>query len=265
MSLTIAAAILSLLPAIQAVGETYCMSLPSFSVWIVVFVISIISAQIPPDLKKSCITILLYLYWRNIHLLFATLTPLSLLDKHTSLDATKAALSVHFHFKINNLGSERKHPTIFICNYAADRFENLFPLFLPKQVTFIMSELFADISNFDNMIPSIVVPKANSFQKITRLINTAIKNGNDVLCYCQKPLFVDGDNYGRIRTGIYKIARDNKLTITPLYIEPIKTFMNAVCYQEIQITAADPIVVTEVSQAILYTKTFFKKINEPRL
>lgn len=241
------------------------MSLPAFSIWILTFIMSIVTSHIPGDLKKSVVAVLLYLYWRNIHLLLGTLTPLSLMDGQTTLENTKAALCVHFDFKINGNNLESRRPTIFICNYARDRFENLFPLFLPRKIMFMMSELFADISNFDSAISAIIIPKEGSFDRIGSLIGNSLSKGIDVLCYCQKPLFVDDCNYGRIRTGIFKIAHLNNFTITPLYIEPIKTYLHAVYYQEIQIIVGEPVRAIDVPSAILETKTFFKKINESRL
>lgn len=261
MSVALPTLILSILPAVETLGRTYCMKLPAVSAWILVFIVSILSSDIPPDLRKAAVSILLYLYWRNIHILLRSLTEFSLSVGPSAIAAVKSCLSLHFNVQIKGLPLPAR-PTLFICNYACDRFENLFPLFIPRKMVYIMSEIYADVSGFDGSISTIIVPDQNGFSLVSAQIQDVLQRGENILCYCQKPLFVDDCNYGRVRRGIFQIAHKLGFTVTPVYIEPIKTYLKAVYYQNIEILIGKTELVLDASQTILNVKHFFKTCHE---
>lgn len=259
MSLSSITAVLSIFPAVQTLSQTYCLGIPAFSSWIIVVIVALVGSRIDPEVKRAVVTVLLYLYWRNIHLLLVSLVEFAEIRAST-VESIKNVLSIHFDVR-GNFGDLPDRPTLFICNYARDRFENLFPLFIPRKIVYMMSGAFSDASGFDAAIPTLVVPEKGGFEQVRDKVAEIVRGGVNVLCYCQKPLFFGDENYGQFRTGMFRIARAAGIPLTPVRIDPIETSLSAIFFQEIRIHVGPTVQLTDdadIPQAILSFKKFLK-------
>ncbi len=254
--------IIAALPSINTIGSTHCLTMPIFTIWILTLLVALAISDINSAVKTPLIALIISLYWRNIDLLIgigAQLYYPSLSTKYTS-EMGRCILLRHFEVVQHNLS--HKAPTIYICNYATDRFENALVLFIECKLTILVSEVFADRTCIDNIMSTIHVPLKNSYSFLKTQIVQQIAKGNSILCYSQKPLYLEGVNYGKIRTGVFSIAREiPSLTITPLYIEPIKTHIRSIYRQKIHIIAGEPRQVVNVAETINSVKLFFARMN----
>lgn len=234
------------------------MNLPTFTSWVIVLICAILGSDIKTDIKKGIAIILFYTFWRNIHLLLCSLLEISSPRKQSIHSIQKAILT---HFDIGgNFEDLPAGQTIFICNYAQDRFENLFPLFIPRKLVYMMSEVFSDVSEFNKIIPTLIVPERNGFEYACKAVRKKISEGSDLFCYCQKPLFIDNINYGKFRKGIFKIAQTENIQITLVFIDSIQTYASAIYQQNIWIRIGPTLRLTndsDVPKAILLAKNFF--------
>jgi hypothetical protein len=254
----------ALCPAVITLSGTYCMSLPAFTIWLLVFIAALLSSSAELSLKSGILLVVLCIYWRNIDLLLGICSELYQPSDNMALCRANGyeVLSRHFIPKHNfeNISNE---PTIFICNYAQDRFENALIMFIPRALTIITSEQFKNYTGVDAIFPTIPMPASGGgFTELEKRIRKAVGEGQSILCYSQKPLFIEGQNYGKIRSGIFHIAQSIGLTITPLYIHSIKSHAGSIYKQTIELVADTPRKVKNPAQAISQVKSFFTHMNK---
>ena len=253
--------IIAVLPAFEVFSSTHCLTTPMFTAWIFLFLIALIVSSIHVEIKTTFILLILMLYWRNMDLLlnlFAGLYYPSSVKQFT-VETAKCALLRHFNIQHSIHNSK---PTIYVCNYAHDRFENAFILFLPKPFVILVSDAFATHTDIEELVSTVKVPANNSYSAMEFEIKKQLENGKNIVCYSQKPLYVEGKNYGRIRKGLFYIAQENpNMTITPLYIQPIQTYFRAIVPQAIHMIAGRSMKVVSAPVAISRVKSFFNRMD----
>ena len=208
-----------------------------------------------------CVALLLSIYWRNIDLLIGISSELYYPSRTREYSIQNAKFVLQRHFDIR-CHIPNREPTIYICNYVKDRFENALILFLPAKLTVLATEKFIKSTGVDSLVDSIGVSEKNNYEFLNAEVPARIAKGHSILCYSQKPLFMDNKNYGKMRSGIFNIARVNNLTITPLYIPPIQTQCQAIYNQEINIVAGESLRVYNTAKTIADIKHFFSIHNK---
>lgn len=251
-----------LLPSIFVYGDMRCVKLPMFTCWILAFLISILCSPMSKSIKTAFILLILCAYWRNLDLLLNLVMELYHPSKYSAFTIDCARLVLNRHFSIiDNFSSLLNQPTIFICNYAKDRFENTLLLYLPRKLTILASEEFVEYTGVNTIIPTITIPKRGGYYNtLQKQLEQELAKGRSVICYSQKPLYIDGKNYGKFHTGVLKLAKLRGLPITPLYIEAIKSEFGGIYNQPIRFIVDKTIRVTNVSHTISHIKAFYKRM-----
>jgi hypothetical protein len=228
----------SLLPAIIEYSELYCAKTTSLSLGIVALIFTLWTSSLDDSLKIAAIAILVYTYWRNIDLVLALSTELYLGE--AGLIARQNILfKLHQHFTFKLSGAFPTAPSIIVPNYVRDRIENTFLLTLPQHTrrpfVVLATEKFIANSGIEFSVDVIPVGKGGDYNSVTGKVRDFLNRGFDVVCYSQAPMFISGRNYGRIRTGMFTLAREFDLEITPVYFQPIQTLFGAIYKQDIHV------------------------------
>lgn len=149
-------------------------------------------------------------------------------------------------------------PTIYVCNYTYDRMDNIAWLLIPRSVCCIMGEYLVPV--FGRIVKHVIGKKgrSGSFNLLKETIKDKMSNGFSILTYVTTPQEKIG-NIGRVRTGIFRIAKELNMTITPIAIDYIHyTNIGNIPYQRFEMRVGDSFNVTDVIMDTLRTRRFFK-------
>ena len=153
-------------------------------------------------------------------------------------------------------------PTIFVCNYVHDRYENIFCMYIPAKITIIASVEMIEYANLSTTIDAIPTnSRGGNYELLEQKIIKVMDSRRSIFCYPQKPCFVEGRNYGKMRGGIFQIARAHGFTITPLYIDPIQSQCGAIFRQTIRMRVGKTAPVINAAQTMLELGKFYKSFN----
>lgn len=228
---------------------------------ILLFIICIFLCSFNITYKIAIIIILISIYIRNIRLFFSIVM---MYKKHYNLfdrsllnkDITKM-FSSNFKF-IHNFQKLPKHPTIFVCNYIHNRLENIACVLIPDQVAIMMVKPAMEMCRFNHIISPIICRniKGKDFENIRHKISNFINNGTSVFAYANHGVY---GTTGRIRTGLFKIAKTLNITITQIAIDNINSTFSSIPYQRFEIKIGKTFYVQNPTIDAIKTHKFFSK------
>lgn len=242
-------------------GEKYDLGLILMNFNILFFIICILICPFTVHWKVALIFIMITLYRRNIS--FCTSIAM-MYKKHYNLfnrdllnkDITKI-FSSNFKF-LHNFEKLPNHPTIFVCNYIQDRLENLACVLIPGQVAIMMVKPAMEMCKFNHIISPIICRKlkGKDFENIKNKVYEHINNGTSVFTYANHGI---SGTTGRIRTGLFKIAKKLNITITQIAIDNINYLFNCIQYQRFEIKIGETFYVNDPIRDAIKTHRFFSK------
>lgn len=242
-------------------GEKYDLGLILMNLNILCLIISVLIYPVETPYKIGIIIMIFALYRRNI----SFCTSIGLMYKeHYDLfnrdlltkDITKI-FSTNFKL-VHNFEKLPKHPTIFVCNYIHDRLENLACVLIPGKVAIMMVKPAMEMCRFNHIISPIICRKlkGKDFENIKTKIQEHINNGTSVFAYANHGI---SGTTGRIRTGLFKIAKKLNITITQIAIDNISSVFNCIPYQRFEIKIGETFYVNDPNEDAMKTHRFFSK------
>lgn len=172
-------------------------------------------------------------------------------------DVTRLFKSV-FKFK-ENFYHLPSSPSIIVCHYVYDRFENMASIMIPKNLSIIASRNVINISKL-NYIVNNMIPREdykNSYENIKLDIKKQIEQGNYIFAYITKATH-KYTYIGNMRTGLFSIAKELGVPITPIAIDYIDYSYGIIHYQNFHMHVGDTSYVEDVRTSMYNTRIFFK-------
>lgn len=193
---------------------------------ITLFSIAIAMSKIP--FKFLVISIIFCLYWKHFYLWGTIVTnifylhglprPLKYKNSYVSNQMEKMFTNSGFRL-LNNFGKMPIKPTIIVANYCSDRIENAAYLLIPgkscviSQFPFLDQVLFEHIQSKGHAV--------GQFEKIKISVSEKIQKNISIFTYINSP--THSGNIGKISSGMFRIAAELDIPITPICIDRIKT------------------------------------------
>jgi hypothetical protein len=146
-----------------------------------------------------------------------------------------------------------KHNTIFVVNYPKLFYDCLATMLIPKDIAIIMVNRWDTKNTWGNFLfKPIYKEEKNSYEYIKKQISKQIQK-TSVLAYVMKPRSLT------FRTGIFRIAKELNLTVTPIVMDTIKIENCQIIKQNFQIYIGDSFLVNDIDKDICQVKKLFKK------
>lgn len=245
----------------------------SFAATVSLFCLLICTALLPiPFLYKLIFfTCILYIGRINFHL-YSTFFILLYRGQKSDIIARENIYNVLLsHFDLEeNLYTLPKFPTIIVSNYCYDRAENLVPIIMPRPMAFIALDKFVRYTRVDRVLENIIIrsggdSNSGEYDNMKNKIKDSIRNGKFVFSYvgrCCKQIGV----VSKLRTGMFHIAQELGIGITPVYIDYFKLNQGIIVPQKFRIIVEKTFFIQnkeEIQNRIDSVRDFFmKKIRE---
>ena len=251
--------LLIIVPCIRTIRHIYLQ----VKIVIVLIIALIILCLSSLDIKIKIIFafVLIFIYYKNI------LIVSNIFFEIYKLSHTKDYLVKDQIYKFyNNIGIRiisnfeklPNHPTILLGNYCRDRIENPLCILFPRKLALLMGESFKYINPHNIVNKVIYVSKnKNSYEYIKAEIKLAIDEGNDVIIYVNSTNQSYYDYINKFRTGIFNIAIEHKICITPVTFGFIDTYFGTIPYQNLNIKVGDTFKISSVYEGKYKVRKFF--------
>ena len=237
----------------------------SLYIWAVLISLFISSFFVRPIIKYIIFTILL-IYGRNIQFFFDCSSSLykcfryrknNLENNYVTRVLVTDLFNKYFRFS-HNFEKIPKKPTIFVANYVKDRTENMACIMLPVDICPLTSTALTFLTKFITHI--IIKGASNQYDKMKEKINEMLSNGFYVFIYIEKICSSITDNdFGFIRNGLFNIAKDLDVSITPVAFDRILYNKYGILEkQNYQICVGDTFKVDTVNDVKYKTRRFFR-------
>ena len=232
--------------------------------------IFILLAPFPYNLKPVFAIIMFIFYHRTLTLLF-TLGgnvrnficnyPVDSRDDDTIIRKNISCTMYKYFRYTNNFDKIPNHPTIFVANYVSDRLENITCILIPTKLCIIMGEIFIKTVKLHKIVKHVCGTFKSSkgnYENVKKESEKHLKNGVSMFCYIIDPTAPISDRIGKVRSGMFKIAKEIGSTITPIYFDHIEHNHGIIPYQRYTIVVGDTFHVDDVEQDMFTVKKFFK-------
>jgi len=115
-----------------------------------------------------------------------------------------------------------------------------------------------EMCKFNHIISPIICRKlkGKDFENIKNKVYEYINNGTSVFAYANNGI---SGTTGRIRTGLFKIAKKLNITITQIAIDNINYLFNCIQYQKFEIKIGETFYVNDPIRDAIKTHRFFSK------
>lgn len=224
---------------------------------------------IPKYLKTILTVIFIVLYHRNIimgvEMIKILLTvafkypPNKRPDNVIPKNIMNRFFNKYFYYS-NNFDSIPKHKTIYVSNYVSDRFENFACIMIPN-ISIILGETFVNTLKLHKVVKNLISRKncKNQYDTIKNDVKTQYNNGMSIFAYIEEPSTVIDDGIGKLRSGMFSIAKDLNITITPVVFDHIEYNNFGIIYnQNYRIKIGKPFYVQDVKESKYKVKKFFR-------
>jgi len=236
----------------------------SFYIWVFLFTLFIYSMFIKSHMRYIIYTILL-LYQSNIQFFFDFSYTIYKGYKYgkssinTNNYITRILTTNLFNKNFNiihNFDKIPEKPTIFLSNYVKDRVENLACMLLPVNLCLLIAESLKPLENFIN--PIITRGDSKQYYIMKDKINDFHKKGFNIFVYIEKSnSSINDEKLGVIRNGIFAIAKDLNISITPIAFDRIVYDKYGILNrQNYQIRIGDTLKVDNINDSKYKTRRF---------
>lgn len=166
----------------------------------------------------------------------------------------------HFNkfFDLKITGSFPSFPTLIIANYVYDRYENFLCITLPVEMSILMRDRCGFLGNMVKHV--IYTQEKNNFEYAKREIYETISNGMSVFVYVTTPSSATKGKILRMRSGMFKIAKELNIPITPVYFDYFNLdTIGRITNRTISIRIGDTSYVNDVKTSMSDTLSFFER------
>lgn len=236
--------------------------------FVILFVIlTILLTKTKRIYKQILIAFILTLYNKNLLMFTQLLSTLRILLMRYPVEKRKNDTVVQYHvtkffqrhfvFKQNfhNLPSK---PTIIVANYVRDRLENIACIMLPIPLCVVMGNGFITNIRLHKIVKHVFGTKKTSgeYEIVRDHIKEKLNNGISIFSYSVRP-FID-DHIGKVRSGMFRMAKELGVTITPVYFDHIDYKCGFVLEQNYSVVVGDSLYVKNIEEDVYRVKKFFR-------
>lgn len=161
----------------------------------------------------------------------------------------------------HNLDKLPKTPTIIVANYPCNYVEYLAQgLFYDKMCLMLHKPAIAVLKYIFGRKNLIGVSKGE-FDKLQNVIDKKVKEGYSIFSYVEREYHTRKDDYSitDIRSGVFRIAKNLKIPITPVVIDHIEHINGIVENYTFNIIVDDTRLVENIEEETTRVSSFFKK------
>ena len=221
---------------------------------------------------KNILTIIIVLlYYRNIMMCYDMFKVYVLvyfkypiynrIDNNIPRHIISGIFNKYFNYT-NNFECIPKNKTIYVSNYVSDRLENIACIMIPN-ISIILADTFLRVSKLNNVIcnlDSVNKYAKNKYQTVKKIVKDRHDNGYSVFVYIEDPSTVIGElGVGKLRSGMFSIAKELNITITPVVFDHIEYNKFGMIYkQNYSIKIGKSFHVKNVKNSIYRTRKFFR-------
>jgi hypothetical protein len=156
-----------------------------------------------------------------------------------------------------------KFPTIIVANYATDTLEKFASIMIPKDLAIIMDVKVAKLSGLKFLIKDLLIRNGeykNNYNSVKEKIKKYIQEGKSIFVYVSKCAYFKKGYLGKVRTGIFSIAKDLNVPITQVSIDTISNWKGIInSKQNFQMKIGETFLVKDIKKDVERTKAFFKQ------
>jgi hypothetical protein len=240
----------------------------SFAV-IVVFIVAVLLLPIPLQIRIVIAFIITIYYRRNLTLMaqvlvnvtnVAYLNPLSTRSDDTILrKIVNSSFGTHFrlHKEFEKFPTQ---PSILVCNYCKDRMENIACILFPADIAIMMRDGLKKTVKLHRIVKWPIYTKAKgNYEDSKKQVVEHMGQGRYIFTYVTKHPRLRPDYIPVIRSGMFSIAKELGVPVTPVCIDYIDTRFGAIPYQNFRIRVGDTFMVDQVDIGMYKAKKFFKE------
>lgn len=161
-----------------------------------------------------------------------------------------------------NFDQLSSNPTIFVVNYPYSVWDYVTVSMIPHDIAYVMSDSWITRQTWARVMNDAVFRKkknGNSYDDVKRQIEEKMNNGKSILAYVTTKEFKNEDwtYIGRVRTGMFRIAKDLGVSITPVAIDTVHSINGVICNQNFRMHSGEPITVDDPVSAARKVRKFF--------
>lgn len=220
-----------ILPCIYDLTRDRVFFIFSFTISLSILFITLLKINLIPI---PLIVILLLIYRRNFILSFNIIRSVytSSTPEQLRNNLLKSYGRVYENF--SNLDPE---PHIILMNYCSDRIESALPLVFPKPFAFFMRRAFYKTFRMKYApIHCFYREDGNSYESTKNQIEDIVKKQHKyVILYANLSPYIHPANGGKLRTGVFHIAKELGIPISLMALDYIDTSWGCVRDQPVQI------------------------------
>ncbi len=235
---------------------------------ILIFMLFICKLPININIKIVIITLIIYVFKRNFNILSKIIFII-----YNIVNKPKSNITLRNHvtdiLKDNFIFSHNFHelppyPSIIVSNYCYDRLENIACITIPKNISIIMGELLVKYVKLHSILENIICKhgskdKGGEYNHIKSEIKKCTENGISTFSYVTKSLHKNSKCYiGKLRSGMFRIAKDLNIPITPIFIDYIDDKFGIIPLQNFRMHVGETFLIGEDIEGDIYnTRKFF--------
>jgi hypothetical protein len=224
-------------------------------------------SSIPLSVRISIVLIVLAFFRVNISLTgslfskifnFAYITPISTrIDDSLLREYAHNLYSEHFDLH-TNFDQFPTTPSIIVSNYCKDRAENIACVILPGNLAIMMRKGLTILGLHKLVKWPLFTDDSGNYDKTKNLVMGHILQGRHVFSYVTTKTLLKPNLFMKIRTGMFSIAKQLGVPITPVVFDYIDVQMGCIPYQRYEICVGDTFYVNDVGSAKQKVMHFFQ-------
>lgn len=154
-------------------------------------------------------------------------------------------------------------PSIIVVNYPCTYIDCFASMLIPKRISIVMADRCSTKLTWGVLLEDIILRKkkyGNSYEDVKNQIQKAIQKGRSVLAYVTTYTFhTDKRIYiGRVRTGMFRIAQELGVPITPIAFDYVKQNLGRIDNQNFQICVGETFNVTDPVKSSYKVNKFYR-------
>lgn len=221
--------------------------------------------------KKIVISVIILLYLRSLIFLMSIFKtvfsivrnyPVALRkDDEPVRKAVMNIMNTTFKFS-HNYEKIPEHPTIFVANYVDDRTENIMCITIPSRLCIVMGDGFIHNIKLHKIVKHVygTKPGNGQYEEVREALRKKVELGVSPFAYCSRPK--RGRILGEVRSGMFRIAKDLGITVTPIYFDHIRHYGGIIPYQNYKIVVGDTFYVEDIDESVIRVRNFFQRTQK---
>lgn len=207
------------------------------------------------------------IYWKNFLFTYYLLSipKFVIIDKKDNYAIQKHVYRMFSNvFNLQISGTRvNKSPTIYVANYPCNFVECFASMLIPDNIAIVMGDNIGTRSTWALFLSDIVYRKkkfGNSYGDVKKQIACKIADNKSILAYTtshglkgEKGIYL-----GRVRTGLFRIAQELGVSITPVVFDTITHDYGRILQQNYQIRICDSFTVSDPEVDALKVKNIFR-------